>query len=303
MEHPSEPHRTVSGYESRPVTKEPDWHGLVAWDLLFNGLTTGLYLVAAIGELTYPELFAAPARWAYLVALAFMSADLVCLILDLGNPYRFHHMLRVFKPSSPMSFGTWCLVVYSLPLTVVAVLSLFPGGNELLEWIRKAILVVGLAPALATAGYKGVLLSTNAQPGWKDARWLGAYLTSSALVLGSAELLGFAILVPEEKAAALLRKALILLIVLNLIPLGLLLANLQPMLLRIFTSAQRWVTGLATLGGGVSVPLILLASFDDVFLTAGAVFLILLGNLIIRMVIIKIPHAYQHAMENNSLDE
>jgi len=32
-------------------------------------------------------------------------------------------------------------------------------------------------------------LSTNAQPDRKDARWLGGYLTSSALMLGATEML------------------------------------------------------------------------------------------------------------------
>jgi len=34
------------------------------------------------------------------------------LIADLGRPERFHHMLRVAKPSSPMSVGTWILTAY-----------------------------------------------------------------------------------------------------------------------------------------------------------------------------------------------
>jgi formate-dependent nitrite reductase membrane component NrfD len=31
----------------------------------------------------------------------------VLLILDLGRPRLFIHMLRVFKPQSPMSIGAW----------------------------------------------------------------------------------------------------------------------------------------------------------------------------------------------------
>jgi hypothetical protein len=58
-----------------------------------------------------------------------------------------------------------------------------------IEWARKLAVVLGLLPALGSAIYKGVLLSTNAQPGWRDARWLGGYLTNSALLLGCAELL------------------------------------------------------------------------------------------------------------------
>ena len=55
--------------------------------------------------------------------------DLALLVLDLGDPLRFHHMLRVFKPSSPMSLGTWSLTIYSLPLTVIVATELLPG-----EW-------------------------------------------------------------------------------------------------------------------------------------------------------------------------
>src|SRR5262245_65350072 len=74
-------------------------------------------------------------------------------------------MLRVFKPTSPMTLGTWCLTVYSLPLTVAAALSLLPAGGPALEWVRKAAVALGVLPALGSAVYKGVLLSTNAQLG------------------------------------------------------------------------------------------------------------------------------------------
>src|SRR5262249_17066088 len=113
-----------AGYTAEPVTKAPAWHGLVAWDMLFNNLTTGLFLVAALAELSAPEVFTPVARAAFPLALALLLVDLLCLVLDLGDPLRFHHMLRVFKPSSPMSLGTWCLTVYALPLTVAAGLSL-----------------------------------------------------------------------------------------------------------------------------------------------------------------------------------
>ena len=35
------------------------------------------------------------------------------LVADLGRPERFHHMLRVAKPTSPMSVGTWILAPYA----------------------------------------------------------------------------------------------------------------------------------------------------------------------------------------------
>jgi Ni/Fe-hydrogenase subunit HybB-like protein len=279
------------GYANGPVTKAPDWHGLVAWDLLFNNLTTGLFLVAATCDLAAPAVFTPVARVAYPVALVFLIADLLCLVLDLGDPLRFHHMLRVFKPSSPMSLGTWCLTIYSFPLTVAAALSLLPEGGADPEWVRKLAVVLGLLPALGSALYKGVLLSTNAQPGWRDARWLGAYLTNSALMLGCAEMLALSVLMGQERAAAALRTALGLLLVLNVIPLGLLLANLRPVLARRYTREQLWRVGLLTLGGGTLIPLCLVLVGGSPPLTLGAVVLILLGSLAIRFLIIRIPHA------------
>jgi Ni/Fe-hydrogenase subunit HybB-like protein len=278
------------GYGSGPVAKAPDWHGLVAWDLLFNNLATGLFLVAATGELVAPAVFTSVARVAYPVALVLLLTDLVCLVLDLGDPWRFHHMLRVFKPSSPMSLGTWCLTIYSFPLTVAAALSLLPEGGPTLELARKAAVVLGLLPAVGSAVYKGVLLSTNAQPGWRDARWLGGYLTNSALMLGCAAMMVLSLLMKQEKASAILRPALALLLVLNVVPLGLLLAALRPALSRKYTLKQMcWLGGLS-LAGGVPIPLCLLLVADGPLFLLAAVLFLLLGSLLIRYVVVYLPH-------------
>jgi polysulfide reductase-like protein len=280
-----------TGYAAGPVTKAPAWHGLVAWDMLFNNLTTGLFLVAALGELAAPAAFTPVARAAYPLALVLLLADLVCLVLDLGDPLRFHHMLRVFKPTSPMSLGTWCLMVYSLPLTVAAALSLLPAGGPALEWARIAAVVLGTVPALGAAAYKGVLLSTNAQPGWRDARWLGGYLTNSALMLGCAGLLALSVLMGQGDATAILRPALGLLLVLNVIPLSLLILNLRPVLSRIRTAAQLGRLAALCVGGGTLVPLGLLLAGGGPLPVLAAVPFVLLGSLAIRFVIIRLPHA------------
>jgi hypothetical protein len=283
--------RNGTGYAAGPVTKPPAWHGLVAWDMLFNNLTTGLFLVAALSELAAPEAFTPVAKAAYPLALALLLADLVCLVLDLGDPLRFHHMLRVFKPTSPMSLGTWCLTVYALPLTVAAALSLLPAAEPALEGIRKAAVVLGLLPALGSAVYKGVLLSTNAQPGWRDARWLGGYLTNAAFLLGCAELLALAALLGQERAGALLRPALVLLLVLNLVPLGLVVADLRPALSRMYTPGQLGRLAALCVGGGTLLPLALLLASGSPLPVLAAVLLLLLGSLALRFVIVCVPHA------------
>ena len=138
-----------SGYANSTVTKVPGWHGIIAWDALLNGMATGLFLAAAISELAAPAVFMRVAKVAYPVALLLLLVDLGLLVLDLGDPLRFHHMLRVFKPSSPMSLGTWCLTIFSLPLTAAAALSLLAELGWDFEWARLLAVVVGLLPGFA----------------------------------------------------------------------------------------------------------------------------------------------------------
>jgi Ni/Fe-hydrogenase subunit HybB-like protein len=283
-----------AGYAAEPVTKVPHWHALVACDLLFNNLATGLFLAAASGELLAPEAFTLVAKVAYPLALVLLLVDLTCLVLDLGDPLRFHHMLRVFKPTSPMSLGTWCLTIYSFPLALAAALSLFSWGDfedTPIERVRKAAVIVALVPALGSAAYKGVLLSTNSQPGWRDARWLGGYLTNSALLLGCAGLLALSVLLGQERATNVLRSAFGLLLVLNALVLLLLLADLRTALARMYTPRQRLQLGLLILVGGSLAPLCLLLVSGSPLVLVAAMVLLLLGSLAIRFAIIKVPRA------------
>src|ERR1700735_273968 len=233
----------MNGYANIPVTKVPAWEGMLAWDVLLNGMATGLFMAAAVSEFAAPAVFARLAKVAYPVALVLLLVDLVLLVFDLGDPLRFHHMLRVFKPGSPMSVGTWCLTIFSLPLTAAAALSLLAELGMDFEWARILAVVVGLLPGFGSAAYKGVLLSTNAQPGWKDARWLGGYLTNSAILMGCGELLVLSALMGQTQATGILRTGFIVLLAVNVIPLGLLFRNLQPTHARLYTRAQQWRVG------------------------------------------------------------
>src|ERR1700683_2675663 len=125
-----------SGYAHLPVTKVPGWHGIIARDALLNGMATGLFLAAAVSELAAPAVFTPVSKVAYPVALVLLLVDLGLLVLDLGDPLRFHHMLRVFKPRSPMPLGTWCLTVFSLPLTAAAGLSVLSVLGYDFKWAR-----------------------------------------------------------------------------------------------------------------------------------------------------------------------
>src|SRR5271170_272985 len=278
-----------SGYDNMPVTKVPGWHGIIGWDALLNGMATGLFLAAAISELAAPAVFMRVAKVAYPVALVLLLVDLGLLVLDLGDPLRFHHMLRVFKPGSPMSVGTWCLTIFSLPLTAAAGLSLLAELGIDFEWARILAVVAGLLPGFGSAAYKGVLLSTNAQPGWKDARWLGGYLTNSALLMGCAELLVLSALMGQIPATAILHTAFIVLLVLNVIPMGLLFANLQPTHAQLYTRRQQWRVAVL-IAAGTLIPLGLMLLSDGLLFILVAVVFLLSDSWVIRFVYVKIPH-------------
>lgn len=288
-----------SGYAGQVVTKPPAWHTLVVFDVLFNNLTTGLFLVAAVGELALPAVFTRVSTWAYPLALALLLIDLGTLVLDLGDKLRFHHMLRVFKPTSPMSLGTWCLTVYSLFLTAIlaieaVVLLGWLPADGIAWWARKLAVAGGIPFCFGSAAYKGVLFSTTAQPGWKDARWLGAYLVNSALWLGTVQLLAIAALVGEEPAARLLAPAAGVLAVVNLIPLGLLASDLQPTLARLHPHKERVKAGVLVCLVGVILPIGLLLLGSGIVIACAVLVAVVLANLGVRFVLIRLPHATGH---------
>jgi len=290
-----------AGYAGRMVTKPPDWHALVAWDILLNNLSAGLFLVAAVGELALPGVFVPVASRAYPLVLGLLLADLALLVLDLGDKPRFHHMLRVFKPGSPMSLGTWCLTAFSLFLAailaveVVVALDWLPGDGGPAWWLRKLLVIGGLPLAFASAAYKGVLFSTTAQPGWKDARWLGAYLMNSAVVLGAGELLVLAAVAGEERAAAVLRPAAGMLAALHLIPLGLLANDLHPVLSRVYPRRTRIAAGAFVLAAGVAAPVGLLLAGRGLATASAALGAIVVVSLAVRFAIVRLPDVVTEA--------
>jgi hypothetical protein len=167
-------------YSGRPILKAPVW----TWEIpayFFLGGTAGAAApFALISELRGDE---ALARRAWLVALAAVSASPPLLISDLGRPERFHHMMRVFKPTSPMSIGSWILGASSTAIGLAA-------ARSVLGWFprlgRAAGATAVLGPALST--YTAVLVADTAIPAWHEARreLPFVFAAGSAMSAGSA---------------------------------------------------------------------------------------------------------------------
>jgi hypothetical protein len=294
---PQAGHAAPSPYSSDVITKTPDWAGPTAWDIWFNNLSIGTFLVAVTGALLAPAAFGALARYALPLALVFLVIDLVLLVAGLGDPFRFHHMLRVFKPSSPMSFGTWALSLYGVLLgiaSVAAVLSwpLFAGLHgwslwRAIEFVGKSAAVLAIVPAAGGVLYKGPLFSITSQPGWKDARWFGAYLANSGILLGCSAVLLMALIGGQERAVVLLVRAMLALLVLDFVFLALLYRDVAKVYRQRYGVNQRTFIPIAVLAVGIALPFLLLAG--NVLLAIPPA-LILAGGLASRYVFMRLPH-------------
>ncbi len=149
-------------YHGRPVLNQIVWKAPDIGGYLFLGGLAGASSVLAAGaEVTGRPDLARPLKY---TALAAISGSTAALIHDLGRPERFLNMLRVFKPTSPMSVGSWLLMGYG-PLAGVAAVTAATG------WFPRigtaATLGAGaVGPLVAT--YTAPLICDTAVPAWHE---------------------------------------------------------------------------------------------------------------------------------------
>ena len=187
-------------YYGRPVLKEPVWKWYVPVYFFTGGLAGASSTLALAATAAGNRHLA---RAALSASAAGIAASGPLLVADLGRPARFLGMLRVAKPTSPMSMGSWLLAVFG-PASTVAAASDVTGGLPRLG--RSAAGVAGvLGPAVST--YTAVLVADTAIPAWHD-----AYRELPFLFAGSsaASAAGVAMaLTPPDDAAPARRLALV----------------------------------------------------------------------------------------------
>jgi formate-dependent nitrite reductase membrane component NrfD len=180
--------RRPASYYGVPPLHKPHWKWLIVSYFYLGGVSAGSYVMATVAELFGPREDHEIVRVGrYLAALVVIPCP-VLLVLDLGRPGRFLNMLRVLKLRSPMSLGSWGLLVYGTLATLSA------GGQAARDGrlgarvgaLRRApIRLIGAIGSLFgcfIGGYTGVLLGATAVPIWaKNARLLGPLFLSSAL--------------------------------------------------------------------------------------------------------------------------
>ncbi len=181
-EQPMVPDATFTSYYGLPVLNQPSWKAPdIAGYFFCGGLAGTASVLAAGADLTHRP---ALARVAKLGAAGAIAAGMAGLVHDLGRPARFLNMLRVFKPTSPMSVGSWLLAAYTPAATVAAATAVthrFRGIGTLAT--ASAAL---LGPAVAS--YTGALIADTAVPAWHDAHRELPYLFAASGVVAGAGL-------------------------------------------------------------------------------------------------------------------
>ena len=104
------PEAEFTSYYGRPIINPPTWQARdIAGYFFLGGLAgAGSVLAAGAGLTGRPGM----ARALKISSLVSITGSAAALVHDLGRPARFANMLRVFKPTSPMSVGSWLLAAY-----------------------------------------------------------------------------------------------------------------------------------------------------------------------------------------------
>ena len=159
-----------SGYYGQPVVRPPVW----TWEIpvyLFVGGLGGMSAVIAFGAFLFHHFDVA--RTATWVAAIASILSPILLILDLGRPHLFLHMLRVFKPQSAMSMGAWILAAFGTCVVAALItlelqrLHVFAGAIDQILKVATGILIFGSAMSgMLLATYTGVLIGATTIPAW-----------------------------------------------------------------------------------------------------------------------------------------
>ena len=182
-----------ASYFGMPAIKKPDWSWSVPAYFFIGGTASGAYITATLADILGRRSDRPYVTAGRFIALVGVLASLPLLVGDLGRPERFVHMLRIFKPRSMMSTGSWALTTFGgfsgLAVAVELLRALSPrwpllrvlvGPGRILSWL-------GIAPAMYVGSYTGVLLSATNVPLWAGNRFLmGPLFLSSAMSCGVA---------------------------------------------------------------------------------------------------------------------
>lgn len=181
-------------YYGRPQLKPAPFNTtLVGTYVFLAGLSGAAALLSTLLDLTRGRSATPAVRRGRYLALLAPTIGAGCLIADLHTPQRFYNMLRVFKRTSPMSLGSWLLVVFGVASGATAATQFLADRLRGFGWLRWIARVTQLPAALTGAGlatYTAALFSATSTPLWAAAPRALAVRFGSASVATAAAAMG-----------------------------------------------------------------------------------------------------------------
>lgn len=191
------------------IVENPHWNWMIVLYFFLGGLAGGLAFIGALAALFGGERMKPVVRWAALLPFPLTVICGILLILDLKRPERFWHMLiqsetlrPMFKYWSPISYGSWILLVFSLLAGISFVAALVGmdrrGRLRSLEWLPRLLgggplgvllQVLLLIFGYLFASYTGSLATATNLPIWSDTPLLGALFFVSGVSTALATLM------------------------------------------------------------------------------------------------------------------
>jgi formate-dependent nitrite reductase membrane component NrfD len=171
------------------------WGGPIWLYLWLAGMAGGAYFAAFLADRFMGGTQKALLRLATYVGLPFAVIGVLLLIVDLGVPIRFWHLLVEFDVVSAMSIGTWILFVWVAAAVIMGILwnadrfISIEGARPAFAWITSVLSWIAFIFAALLMTYTGVLLASSNQPLWAGTVLLPCLFVASAVSTGVAAVL------------------------------------------------------------------------------------------------------------------
>jgi len=170
------------------------WSWAIYLYLWMAGMAGGAYFAAFLAMRFTGLAGKKVLKMATCVGIPLAVIGVILLVVELGQPLRFWHLFTQFDVLSPMSMGTWILLLWVGIAVIMAILwwaesrlSIETAGSmgmliNGLGWIEVILSVLLIA-------YTGVLLAVSSQPLWASTALLPALFVASAVSTGVAILI------------------------------------------------------------------------------------------------------------------
>jgi hypothetical protein len=172
----------IPTYYGRPAIKASPYGWIVATYIFVGALAAGLQIVVTAAELLGISGSADVSLIGRAIALGGAILGGILLIAELHTKQRFYNMLRIFRPTSPMSIGTYVLIGFGFWSLIAFLGQLF--GAALLGVVCGCLAAV---TGWWMVSYTAALMSATATPLWAAVpKLLAMRFASSAIATGAA---------------------------------------------------------------------------------------------------------------------